>query len=285
MRFARTIEKVTMYPWLITAGGYAAVEKVIDSKLGRTAQVADLNCLSENGQVGNGLLNSNGSIAEVVVSGVLGQRLSLLEHICGGCDYMDIASAVDEISANPQIEGALFVFDSPGGMAMGCPECAEQIARLSIPKVGFSDSMMTSGAYYLASSLDYLIATPSADVGSIGVIIPWIDKSKLWDRAGLEFAPIYSEGDTLKPAMYGPSLSQEQRAYLQERVNDTAKEFQAHVSRFRKLDFGELKAGSYSGEKARNLNLVDRVGSIKDAKNELARRIQEKKAVKFAVRN
>lgn len=286
MKFARTIEKVTNYPWLISAGGYAAIERVLDSRLGRTAQVADLNCLSEenfnedNGK--NGLLASNGSVAEVIVHGILGQRLSLLEQICGGCDYLDISGAVDEIAANPQIEGALFIFDSPGGMAMGCPECAELIAQLDIPKVGFTDSMMTSGAYYLASSLDYLVATPSADVGSIGVIVPWVDKSKLWDRAGLEFAPIYSEGDSLKSTLYGPSLSAEQRNYLQERVNDVAREFQGHVSRYRKLDFAQLKAGSYSGEKALSFNLVDSLGTIKDARNELERRISQKKAAKFA---
>lgn len=283
MKLARTLEKVTMCPWLISAGGYEAIEKVINSKLGRTAQIADLDLGQEH--VANGLLNSNGSIAEVTVSGILGQRLSMLERICGGCDYQDIAQAVDEISANPQIEGALFVFDSPGGMAMGCPEVAELIASLNIPKVGFTDSMMTSGAYYLASSLNCLVAAPSAEVGSIGVIIPWIDKAKLWDKAGLEFAPIYSEGDSLKPTMYGPSLSAEQREYLQTRVNDVARDFQSHVSTYRKLDFEQLKAGSYSGAKALDFNLVDRLGTIKDARNELARRILQKKTTGIAGRN
>ena len=271
-----------MCPWLITSAGYAAIEKVLESKLGQTAQIADLNCLEQSNNGTNGLLNSNGSVAEVTVSGILGQRLSMLERICGGCDYQDVSAVVDEIEANPQIEGVLFVFDSPGGMAMGCPECAEQIARLNIPKVGFSDSMMTSGAYYLASSLDYLVSTKSADVGSIGVIVPWVDKSRLWDRMGLEFDPIFSQGDSLKPTMYGPSLSEEQRRFLQARVNQVAQDFQGFVSRYRTLDFGELKAGSYSGEAALSRNLVDRVGTIKDAHDELVRRISQKRVGRAA---
>jgi protease IV len=276
MKFARTLEKVTFHPWLITPGGYEAVMRLIDSRLNRESAFDSLPEELPN-KAGGKLPLSDPQMAQILVSGILGQRLSMLEQICGGCDYLDIAQSIDDVVA-AEAQGILFIFDSPGGMAVGCPELAAKIASLDIPTVAFTDSIMTSGAYYLASGCDYIAATPSAQVGSIGVILPWVDKSKLWDKMGLEFDPIYSEGDTLKPTMYGPALSEEQRSYLQQNVNDVAEAFQTHVASFRALDFGQLKAGSYSGNRALSYNLIDKIGSLKDAQNELSRRIQKAQA-------
>ena len=247
--------------------------RLIDSRL--NGEAADMMDVSPADADNNAMVEPQ--IAQITISGILGQRLSILERICGGCDYLDITQTIDE-AVQSGAKGLLLVFDSPGGMAVGCPECAAHIASLDIPKVAFTDSIMTSGAYYLASGCDSIIATPSAEVGSIGVIIPWIDKSKLWDKMGLEFDPIHSEGDTLKSTMYGPALSKEQRAYLQQNVNDVAEAFQRHVSNYRALDFGQLRAGSYSGDRAVSYNLIDKIGSFKDAQNELSRRIQKAQA-------
>lgn len=274
MKLARTLEKVTMHPWLITPGGYAAVMQLIDSKLGESASVW---MQAPEPKEKKDSFETNSNIAQITVSGVLGQRLSWLENMCGGCDYLDISSAIDSALINDQVKGILFVFDSPGGMATGCPECAAKIASIPIPKVGFTDSLMTSGAYYLASGLDYLVATPSASIGSIGVIIPWVDKTKMWDKMGLQFDPIYSQGDDLKPAMYGPSLTEVQREHLQQHVNDTAAAFQDHVSHYRALDFSKLKAGAFKGQRALGHNLIDRIGLLEDAHNELVKRIQKTK--------
>jgi len=276
MKLARTLEKVTMHPWLITPGGYAAVMRLIDSKLAREnlSVVAEIPPAKETKKTPDSPFEH---IAQITISGILGQRLSWLENLCGGCDYLDISSAIDDaLSADAQ--GILFIFDSPGGMATGCPECAAKIAAIDLPKVAFTDSLMCSGAYYLAAGCDYLVAAPSADVGSIGVIIPWVDQQKLWDKAGLKFEPIYSEGDDLKPTMYGPSLTDEQRAYLQQNVNDIAEAFQSHVGNYRQLDFSQLKAGAYSGQRALGLNLIDRIGLLQDAYDELSKRISKTQA-------
>jgi len=262
-----------MHPWLITPGGYAAVMRLIDSKLARE-NLSVIAEIPQNDDAKKPISQAKDRIAQITVSGILGQRLSWLENLCGGCDYLDISNAIDD-AIDADAQGILFIFDSPGGMATGCPECAAKIAAIEVPKIAFSDSLMTSGAYYLASGCDYLMATSSADVGSIGVIIPWVDQQKLWDKAGLKFDPIYSAGDDLKPTMYGPSLTDEQRTYLQQSVNDVAEAFQNHVSNYRQLDFSQLKAGAYSGQRALGLNLIDQIGLIEDAYNELLKRISK----------
>jgi ClpP class serine protease len=144
-KLLRTIEKVTLKPWVITPAGYAAVKQLIDSKLAG-AQV-DVSRQDFQGAE-TGYTIDRKSIAQITVSGTLGQRLTWLEKFCGGCDYLDIAATVQE-AIDDGADGILFVFDSPGGMAIGCDECAQVIADLPVPTVGFTDSLMCSGAYYL----------------------------------------------------------------------------------------------------------------------------------------
>lgn len=273
MKLLRIIERVNHAPWVITPAGYSAVRKLIDSKLAG-AQV-DVTKEEMRGTATEVAIDKK-HVASVTISGTLGQRLSWLEVICGGCDYLEISNAVEE-SLNDGADGFLFTFDSPGGMATGCGECASVIASIPVPKVAFTDSLMCSGAYWLASGCDWIVAAPSADVGSIGVIIPWIDQAKLWDELGLKFEPITSKGDSLKSTMYGPELTDEQKAYLQEDVDQIAGEFRGHVSEYRDLDFTALRAGAYSGQRALDFNLIDQIGTIEDAYNALLTRIEKRR--------
>jgi signal peptide peptidase SppA len=274
MPYLHTLNKIERTPWAITPAGYASVRKLIDSKLAGASGGIDFRPTAQSGDgPGSGVQRVNGQrLAMITVSGVLGQRLSWLDKFCGGCDYLDIADAVNQ-ALTDGAEGILFTVDSPGGMVTGCCECASAIADLDVPTVGFSDSLMCSSAYWLAAGCDYLVATRSALVGSIGVIIPWVDETKLWDQLGVKYDPITSKGDTLKSTGGGPSLTDEQRIYLQEMVDQSAADFRGHVLSFRALDFAELRAGAYAGNKAVALNLIDQIGSQTDALNELAKRV------------
>jgi ClpP class serine protease len=273
MKLARIVQRVTSTPWLITPAGFAAVKQVLDSKLAG-ANLAG-GSIKEYGddEDADYLIDRNG-IAQIMVSGVLGQRLSWLEKTCGGADYLDIESATNE-AIEEGARGILYQFDSPGGMSTGCPETAAVIAGVEIPKVGFSDSMMCSAAYYLGSGCDYLVATESAEVGSIGVIIPWVDSTRAWEMAGLKADPIVSDGDTLKSSFYGPTLTSEQRAHFQQAVDDLGAMFRGHVSEYRNLDFDTLKAGAYGGARALDLNLVDKLGGYADAYAKLLRLVDK----------
>lgn len=268
MKLARIIEKVTMRPWFITPGGYAAVREILDAKLAGIK--LDSGDDMENAQLGYAV-DQNG-IAAINVAGTLGQHLSMIEKICGGVDYQDIESTVNE-AIEDGAKGILLHIDSPGGMASGCAECAAFLSSVNVPKVVFTDSQLCSAAYYLASGCDNIIASQSADVGSIGTIIPWVDKSQAWAVAGLKFDPITGDGESLKSTGHGPSITEEQRQYLQDSVNDSSAEFQAHVSANRDLDYTALRAGAYTGKRALALNLIDKLGTYADAYNELLRRV------------
>jgi ClpP class serine protease len=204
-------------------------------------------------------IDRNG-IATISISGVLGTGLSPIEKMFGMCAYEDISTEVDE-ALDGGAKAILFSISSPGGEANGAAETAAKIASINLPKASFSGDLDASAAYFLSSSCEYKVATPSAQSGAIGTVMPLVDESRMWDALGLEWTPITGDDEDLKGAGMGPSLTDAQRDYFQSQVNAMSAAFRDFVSDYRELDFAKLRGGSYFGAQALELNLIDKIGS------------------------
>lgn len=204
-------------------------------------------------------IDRNG-IAVITISGVLGNGLAPIEKMLGMCDYADLASEVDQ-AMDEGAKGILFSLSSPGGEANGAAETAAKIAAIELPKASYTADLDASACYFLSSSCDFKVASPSAQSGAIGTIMPYIDESRMWDALGLEWAPITGSGEELKGAGMGPSLTDAQREYFQKQVNQMSAAFRDFVSDYRELDFAALRGGTYFGAQALSLNLIDQLGS------------------------
>jgi capsid assembly protease len=207
-------------------------------------------------------IDRNG-IAVISIQGVLGTGLAPIEKLVGMCDYEDISSEV-AAALDAGAKAVLFSLSSPGGEANGAAETAAKIAQINVPKASFSADLDASACYFLSSSCDYKVASPSAQSGCIGTIMPLIDASRMWDAFGIEWAPITGQDEELKGAGMGPSVTDAQRAYFQSQVNLMSAAFRDHVSDYRELDFAKLRGGSYFGRQAIELNLIDRIGAYDD---------------------
>lgn len=169
--------------------------------------------------------------------------------------------------------GVLLVTDSPGGTVSGNKECAEFIAELPVPVVGYAKGLACSAAYKALAGTNAIIATPSATVGNIGTILSWADCSEFWRKNGIEFKAITSEGADLKSTFHTePDAAQ--LAFLKEEIDEMGRDFRDHVSAGRAAAGAELdpeiwRAGWYHGETAGRLGLVDGIGSQADARTYL----------------
>lgn len=272
------LEKVYFEPWLITSGGYATVIQVIDSKLADSLTVEmmaeGLPAQEVPPEWVTASMDRDG-IATIPIQGVLGHRISGIEKICGGTDYLDIRRATEKALAQ-NAQGILYAIDSSGGMVRGCSDLANYIKGLPIPTQAFTDSKADSAAYWLASACNRITATESSNVGSIGCILPWVDRSKVWEVEGLKFDAITNSGADLKASGAGPTLSPEQRAYLQSSVDFVGEQFQNFVSSSRKVKPIVFRAGSYFGKPAKEVGLIDEVGDYESAKKDLLIRCQNK---------
>lgn len=266
MRFQRIAQAIYYEPWLITPSAHASVRQLLESKLaGDEINLSDF--VNARPEIS---LDENG-IAHIHVVGVIGKGLSKIEKSCGNTGVEDLLSELQS-ARDQKARGLLLHVNSPGGTIAGIPEVADEIASLSkqIPISAFTDDMMASAAYWIASSANTIWATRSSEIGSIGVYIPWIDAAGAWEKEGLKADPITNTGGDLKAIGFAPSLTDVQRQYLQESVDETFAAFKNHVLKSRArngktISNDSMRGQTFSGIKAMDVGLVDYVGSTQDA--------------------
>jgi protease-4 len=169
-------------------------------------------------------------IAVIAVHGIIGKHLSSLETMCGGCDLDEVEAEIKEAMADGNTRAIVLDFNSPGGVVTGVPELAEKIRAWSADKpiFAFTDSLCASAAYWLASACSDVVATKTADLGSIGVYIAMVDDSEWWNKEGLKLELIKA-GEFKAMGISGKSLSDAERALLQSDVDTIYAMFTADV--------------------------------------------------------
>ena len=191
--------------------------------------------------------------------------------ILGACNTGELINAVQEATVRPDIEAIFLDIDSPGGSVNGTPELAQAVAEASKMKYvyAFSAGQMCSAAYWVASQADAIYSTPSARVGSIGVILPVVDSSAAFEQAGLK-VEVFAAGKFKSAGTPGTSLTDDQREWLQAEVEETAADFRAAIlARGRKIPDEAMEGQTFSGRKAMRLNLAGVVTSRADALDRL----------------
>jgi ClpP class serine protease len=273
MRLQHVAQEVVSQPWLITPSGHQAVRALLESKLART--VAD-----EDGEEadqefpfvvprGKPSLDANG-VGHVYIRGVIGQGLSRIEKTCGNTDTKDVAAEIGAL-VTQGARGILICIDSPGGMVTGTPELADYISNvaLEIPVYIFCDGQLCSAAYWIAAGASKIISTDSAEVGSIGVFYPWVDSSGAWDKAGLKSDIITNEAGIFKAAGVGPSLTDDQRANIQAKVERIFGLFKGFLTSMRALNGAVVpddacQGQTFLGADAMASGLIDQIASCED---------------------
>jgi len=202
-----------------------------------------------------------GRVGVIPLKGVIGKGLTRLESLTGGADVDEFTSALEMMEEDPEVSVIVVDISSPGGTVTGVEEAAAALAQSSKPTVAFTATEAASAAYWIGASADRFVATPSATVGSVGVYMAIPDYSKAFDMAGVRMDVIKS--GTLKGAgIPGTSLSDAQRADLQEQVNAIHAEFRASVRNKRRMVAdADMEGQVFSGRQAASKGLVTGLGT------------------------
>ena len=184
-----------------------------------------------------------------IVSALFGVKL---------CSMEDTSAAILQAAADSSVHTILLDIDSPGGTVNGTPELAQVVRSVAKDKhvYAFTAGQCCSAAYWVASQADVIYSAPSATVGSIGVILPVVDSSALYDRSGLKME-VFAAGKYKSTGMEGTSLTDEQRARLNQQVNATWARFKHAVTRRRAIDEADMEGQNFYGTDARDKKLVD----------------------------
>lgn len=177
--------------------------------------------------------------------------------------------------AKPHVKGHLLYVDSPGGAVDGTPEFGSVIANLEKPVVAFVDGMAASAAYWIASQADFIVANANniTEVGSIGTLCMLVNQSEWLKKEGIKLEIMRAEKSKDKARLNAyEEWPEEELAALQEDLNEINQLFISAVTNGRA---GKLRTGSediftgkmYKKEKALEMGMVDKIGSMQDAIN------------------
>lgn len=182
-----------------------------------------------------------------------------------------LEQAVDD----PTVRAIVLRVNSPGGTVAASEELAEYVRTCDKPVVVSIGDVGASGAYMLASQADEIWAMPGSSVGSIGVIAEIPNVSGLLDKVGVEFQVI-TAGKYKDAGSPYRDLSDEERSLIQGEVDEAYDQFVDIVAKGRKMERSEVETlatgWAWSGQKAQELGLVDKLGTYSDALDAAAKR-------------
>lgn len=217
-----------------------------------------------------------GAIAVIKIRGMITQHpvMSL------GTSTDEIGAALNAALANDKVDAILLDVDSPGGTIGGIPELADRIAaaRDVKPIVAFANGLMASAAYWLGSQAAEVVATPSGDVGSIGVYMLHEDWSQHLEREGIAITAISAGKYKTEGAPWEP-LSAEAEDHFRARVEEAYGWFIKAVARGRGDSQANVRSGYGEGRvlgaaQALKAGLVDRVATFEETVGRLAAKVQ-----------
>ena len=202
-----------------------------------------------------------GGIALIPVYGALLHRDPWCARWATGYDY--IASRVGAALGDDDVKGVLFDINSYGGHVAGNFELCDMIyeARGKKPMAAVVDSRSLSGGYSLASAVGRIYATPSAEIGSIGVVMLHMSYEKMLKDWGVKPTFIYAGSHKVDGNPY-EDLPDDVRKALQASVERSYDKFVQVVERNRGLSAEAVRgteARVYEAEEALSLGLIDAV--------------------------
>ncbi|RZO69658.1 MAG: signal peptide peptidase SppA [OM182 bacterium] len=246
----------------------ARIGEFVDTEDGELRTIAYNQYLASMTSPFDALSNDSPVVAVITVQG------TIMDNGASGGNIVSADRIVDRIRTaekNEQIQALVLRVDSPGGSVMASENirgALEQFQNSGRPVVASFASIAASGGYWISATSDIIFAEPSSVTGSIGVfgILPTFERSLA--RLGVS-----TDGVGTTPLTTGmdsfSGLSPEVQRILQLNVESTYRQFIALVARGRNMpkeQIEEIAQGRvWSGLKAKELDLVNEIGSLDDA--------------------
>lgn len=177
---------------------------------------------------------------------------------------------IKKLQKDDDIKAVVFRINSPGGSANASDEILFEMQQLKRKKpviVSFGD-YAASGGYYIAMGADKIFSEPNTLTGSIGVfgVIPYF--KELAEKNGIRSDAVTTNANSnMISAING--LSPSTLTIMTRSVESTYQRFVHFVTQNRKKSFEEIDSVGggrvWSGVRAKEIGLVDELGSLQDA--------------------
>jgi len=188
-------------------------------------------------------------------------------HMTGG---ETVSAALDAMVADPTVASIVLRVDSPGGAVVASDQIWRAVRRAGKrkPVVASMGAMAASGGYYAACAAHEIWADPSTLTGSIGIFAGKVDIVELADKVGLGVEH-FRRGKRQGADSIYRAFTADERAALAEVLRVYYRKFVERVADGRSMKFEQVDALArgrvYTGDRAKQLGLVDRLGGFSSA--------------------
>ena len=202
----------------------------------------------------------------------IGERVAILEVQGVILDSQPYLDSISKIKKDDGIKAIVLRIDSPGGAVGPSQEIYSEILKLreKKPVIATLGSVGASGGYYIACAAQKILANPGTITGSIGVIAQFVSYEQLLKWAKLDVEVIKS-GEFKDVGSPFKKMTETEKQYMQQLIDNVYSQFKLAVSKARGIDSKEMDKIAdgriFTGEQAKDLKLIDELGTLSDAVN------------------
>jgi protease IV len=194
----------------------------------------------------------------------------------------DIIEQIEKAKNDPNVKAIIFEINSPGGSPVATDEITEEIKSLkdnNITVVAWIREVGASGAYWISTASEHIVANRMSIVGSIGVIGSYIEWYGLMNKYNVTYKRLVSGEFKDSGTPYRP-LSSAEEIMIQDKLDVLHRYFIEEVSNNRNMSIDnvtKLASGEiFLGVEAKASGLIDETGG----KAEAIKYIENKRGIK-----
>ncbi len=184
----------------------------------------------------------------------------------------EILKQLRKFRKKSSVKAIVLRINSPGGTVAPAQEIYREIGKVrkKKPVVSSMETVGASAAYYIASNSDKIVCSAGTITGSIGVIMMLPEIHKVIEKIGVNVNVIKAGKFKDIGAGFRP-LTGEERNILETFAENIHEQFIGDVAAGRKdkIDIEKLRSIAdgqfFTGEKAKEMGLVDTIGNFYDA--------------------
>ena len=185
-------------------------------------------------------------------------------------DSKEIIENIKTFREDKGVKAIVLRIESPGGGVGPSQEIFHEVRKTIKKKkvVASMGAVAASGGYYIAAGTNGIVANPGTITGSIGVIMGYTNFQEVFRKIGLTPVVIKS-GEFKDIGSPVREMTEKEKKILQNFVERIHRQFVNDASKGRGIDFEKMMALAdgriFSGEEAKELGLIDRLGNLEDA--------------------
>ncbi len=220
--------------------------------------------------------SSENRIAVLVAQGEIREGDSE-DDVLGSATF---ARELKKLRENDKVKAVVIRVNSPGGSAVASEIMAREIAltREKKPVIASMSDVAASGGYWISMGCNKIVSQSNTITGSIGVIgVVFNVERFMKDKLGITFDGVKT-GKYANLGNANKKMTEDERAIIQEAVDDIYDDFTSKAATFRGMTVEEIKAIAggrvWTGKQALDRKLVDEIGGL-DRAVEIAAELAE----------